>query len=327
MCVIAIKPKGIDLPTAERLEKMWNSNKDGAGIAYVHEGKVYLEKGFMEKEDFDKRWAELNEEFDLKNMLVGIHMRVKTAGAVEPSKCHPFPVSDKDEVLNTLKYTGDKVIFHNGTITKYKEYGKDALSDSQNFIKKVLSPIQDLDSEWFDNAHWATIAEKIIGKSRIVVLNEDETFRLFGEGWILEEQDGGIWYSNEYYEKERKKRTTTTTYGNGYNYYGDNDYYNGTYYGNNSYKDKGNYKKMSAIMKDERLIYKVKKIDGGAEVHEELADTFKGVICVDITGKYYIYSDKTSDYVLRDDIIVKRLNGTKFIYSVASSLLKKYRDK
>lgn len=321
MCVIAIKPIGVELPTAERLEKMWRSNADGAGVAYVYEGKVYMEKGFMTKEDFDKKWEELQEGFDLKNMLVGIHMRVKTAGAVEPSKCHPFPVSDSDDILNSLKYEGNRVIFHNGTISNYKEFGTDVLSDSQNFIKKVLSPIQDLDADWFDNAHWATIAEKVIGKSRIVVLNEDETFRLFGEGWIHEEGDGGIWYSNEFYEKERKKKVVTT-YSN--NYYG-NSYYGNDYnhYGSNN---NGSYKKMSSIMKDERLVYKVTKVDG-KEVLNELKDDFVGVICVDANEKYYIYSDKTSDYVLRDDIVVKRVNGTVFKYMVSSSLLKKYRNK
>ena len=58
MCIIAAKPAGVAMPSAEKIENMWNRNSDGAGIMYAVDNKVHIEKGFMTYASFN---AKLNE--------------------------------------------------------------------------------------------------------------------------------------------------------------------------------------------------------------------------------------------------------------------------
>ena len=41
MCVIALSPKGNDLPTEEQIRQMFNKNDDGAGYAWDDGKKVH----------------------------------------------------------------------------------------------------------------------------------------------------------------------------------------------------------------------------------------------------------------------------------------------
>ena len=60
MCIIAIKPKNIDLPNKEYLENCFINNDDGAGFMYTKNNKVYIYKGYMDFDSFYKSVLQLS---------------------------------------------------------------------------------------------------------------------------------------------------------------------------------------------------------------------------------------------------------------------------
>ena len=56
MCILVIKPKGKEMPSKKILRNCWENNPDGAGMMYVKDGHVVIDKGYMEFSDF---WKEL----------------------------------------------------------------------------------------------------------------------------------------------------------------------------------------------------------------------------------------------------------------------------
>ena len=65
MCIIAANAAGIPMPNRERIKTMWDGNRDGAGLMYVENGQVRIEKGFMKYKDFTKVLDRLEKRLDL----------------------------------------------------------------------------------------------------------------------------------------------------------------------------------------------------------------------------------------------------------------------
>ena len=76
MCVLAVNPAKVK-PKAEYLENCYKNNRDGCGIAYMSDGKVTIDKGLWEMDDFIDRVHAVPEE---SAML--IHCRIATTGDV-----------------------------------------------------------------------------------------------------------------------------------------------------------------------------------------------------------------------------------------------------
>ena len=55
MCIIVAKEKGQKLPSKDILKTCFNNNDDGAGFMYVQDGKVIIDKGYMDFKSFYKR--------------------------------------------------------------------------------------------------------------------------------------------------------------------------------------------------------------------------------------------------------------------------------
>lgn len=98
MCVIIHKPANKRV-SKRNLKKCWKRNDDGAGLMYVENGKVVIEKGFMKFSDFFAAYQKHR-----KRNLV-LHMRLSSAGVVNKENTHPFYVNDELGMC------------HNGTIT------------------------------------------------------------------------------------------------------------------------------------------------------------------------------------------------------------------
>jgi len=196
MCIVTIKPIGIDLPKIDILENCFVNNPDGCGYMFVRNGKVKIRKGFLEFKEFysDYQKQKLN-----KNDLIVFHFRIATSGDIDKFNTHPFPISNDVNELIKTENDCEIAIAHNGilsskgsTIDKYK------ISDTMDFILEILS-----DKNIYENIEsksiLALIENRIVG-SRIVVLKKDRTFLLLGNGW--KEKDGLI-HSNDGWKRKK----------------------------------------------------------------------------------------------------------------------------
>ena len=57
MCVIAVKESGVSAFPEAKMKAMFNHNSDGAGFAYVLDEKVFVEKGLMSYNTFERAYA------------------------------------------------------------------------------------------------------------------------------------------------------------------------------------------------------------------------------------------------------------------------------
>jgi len=112
MCIIAICN---DRPlTRKECKRCWNSNPDGAGVAWIDKKVVRWKKGFMTLGDLEKWYFELTPP-PLPHI---VHFRSATAGDIIPELTHPFVM---DVVKSTTKGKTKKgVLFHNGVIAGWE---------------------------------------------------------------------------------------------------------------------------------------------------------------------------------------------------------------
>jgi hypothetical protein len=136
MCIIAIKSPGARFDW-KILRECWDANPDGAGFAYPSKGgRITISKGFMEFNDFKRavKAAPIG-----KGTEALLHFRIATHGAVSPTNCHPFPLSDDSETLSALEVVSDVAIAHNGIVSGMTP--SDLLSDTMLFIRDYLAPM------------------------------------------------------------------------------------------------------------------------------------------------------------------------------------------
>lgn len=133
MCIIAYKPKGQEVDYRD-LSDQWDTNPDGAGLAYFDKGRLVVDKGHMNKDTFFAALA------GLKGFDVVYHLRLATHGLTNRHQTHPFVVSPKPHNAKALKPKGKQCIFHNGVITGL---GDNLISDTIDFIASVVARIPD----------------------------------------------------------------------------------------------------------------------------------------------------------------------------------------
>lgn len=202
MCVIAFSPRGMDIPSPQQIEQMWNSNPDGAGYAFTDKrGRVVYRKGFMKLNDLLKE-LEAPERF--KHVNFAIHFRIGTSGKNDAKTCHPFPVSNNFADLRQTEGVEDAVLFHNGVLSDGGIVDPLA-SDTQDFVV-AMSPLLRKPSKSKSRDFFI---EELVKGSRLLILYKGNKFKMFGE-W---KKDGDIWVSNLHY------KAPYTWYGS--QYYGD----------------------------------------------------------------------------------------------------------
>ena len=206
MCIIVAKKEGYKIPEKEILKTCFNNNSDGAGLMYVKNNKVVIDKGYMTFNDFYNRIEKLENEIDTTNTPIVFHFRIGTSGNMDGTCTHPFELTDKVEKITKLKNKCDVAIAHNGIIHSYTPDAKSKLNDTQLFIMNFLYPLYELDNEFYKSEKIQDIIEKITN-SRFTILNKSGELVTIGD-WI---DDNGILYSN-------------SSYKNYYNYYKYNNY-------------------------------------------------------------------------------------------------------
>lgn len=193
MCIIAVKPIGEELMERRILENCFNYNSDGAGLMYNLDGKVYIEKGYMNFKNFYNRLLELDKEIGLKDRGLVMHFRITTSGGTSAQNCHPFSISNDERVLKALNVTTDVGVAHNGIIPGYVPKGG-TLSDTQLFIKDYLYYIKEENENFLTNPSLLFAIEKTV-QSKLCFLDGEGNITTVGK-FISEDN---YLFSNETY--------------------------------------------------------------------------------------------------------------------------------
>ena len=179
MCIAILKPSGTEI-SDEYLRNCFERNRDGAGIAYAHDGKLYINKGIF---DEDKFVAIVRQAEKLAEGAMLIHCRIGTHGLKDKNNCHPHVVNNRC------------VLIHNGILNIDVPRDSEE-SDTIHFIKRYLKP---LSRDFMRDDAICDLIEKAIGSgNKFVLLNHKGEYRIINEKaghW-----EKGIWYSNKSYE-------------------------------------------------------------------------------------------------------------------------------
>lgn len=194
MCIIAAKPSGVAMPTRDTIRNMWNVNSDGAGIMYVENNKVRIEKGFMKYKSFAKKLDELERRLDLTATPLVMHFRITTHGGTKPENTHPFPITDSIGALKKLKSYADVGVAHNGIITSVSP--REGISDTMEYIATQLAPLKRALPRFYANKDAMLLVKNAI-ESKMAFLTKEGKIYTIGD--FIE--DKGVLYSNGSYQK------------------------------------------------------------------------------------------------------------------------------
>lgn len=168
MCIIIVKPAGIELPTLDIFENCKNRNHDGFGFSVPNE-KPFKTLYYNE---FIKAIRHVK-----KDVPCIIHFRYATHGAITKRNSHPFKIDD-------ISFA------HNG-ILKIEDL--EGMTDSETAFKYILHPA--IKTYGIHSKEFAATVETIIGGSKFAFLTDTGEIKLFGK-FI---NDNGLIYSNESY--------------------------------------------------------------------------------------------------------------------------------
>lgn len=208
------------MPSKNILETCFNKNSDGAGLMYVQNGQVIIDKGYMDFKSFYKRLEKLERRLgDLTDRAIVLHFRIGTQGKNDKETTHPFPISKNVSDLKATYFKTDVGMVHNGIISKFN-YDK-TISDTQLFIKDFVSIIKSLKKDFYKNNDVMKLLKSEIGYSKLCFLDNEENIYYIGD----KIEDNGIIYSNSTYKSYVYK---TPSYAFGYDY--DDYLYDDTYF-------------------------------------------------------------------------------------------------
>ena len=201
MCIIIAKNKTDRLPTESELKTSFTKNSDGGGFMYVDNGKVIIDKGYMNWEKFYRHYKTLCKKYhNFKGKSLVIHCRIGTSGTNSKINCHPYPISDNVNYLHKLYFKTDLGLAHNGIINEYNPTNNEKkldINDTQNFIRKYLSPLKNEYNDFYKSEYIDKGIKSLIGWSKLALLDKDDTLTLIGN--FVE--DNNLSFSNTTYKE------------------------------------------------------------------------------------------------------------------------------
>lgn len=304
MCIIAIKRKGIAMPDNTAITNMWNNNRDGAGIMYTKDNKVFIEKGFMDFKKFRARLDKLENEINTKKEAVVLHFRIGTAGGNVPANTHPFPISDVIPELQKLKLVTSIGVAHNGIIDVTPRQ-KD-ISDTMEYIASQLAPLYRACPQFYKNEDLMTLVGNAITSKMAFLTSGGQIYTI---GAFITDEKSGMVYSNTSYSYSTKYRSV-------YSYAWDDAYDYGDWYTSKWSKQKKEDDKlpMSYTYTTDLLM---PLPEGGfiedKSNREQYTNGMDADFWVDKEGAIYVYD--------RELMAVHPLDGIFFAYNPSGSLL------
>lgn len=186
MCIAVLTKPGAAL-TEHMLDHAWRINGDGAGMAYIHNGKVVVEKGFLTKEPFKQAYFRAVEKHGKDNPML-VHLRIGTSGQINAANTHPFEITPQRGPHGAFIHNG--ILFQPTGEAAGPE--KDRRSDTR-VVSHSLNNILVLEDikrskEGFGRAiGWGNKFAFLYDNGEYVIVNEDSGF------W---NKDKDIWFSN-----------------------------------------------------------------------------------------------------------------------------------
>ena len=185
MCVI-IGTIGKEKVSEKEIRQAWEGNSDGAGMAWRQgDGKIRVEKGFMKLKEFERAYEQINV---FPHVL---HFRIGTSGDKCPELTHPFPCDGHTK--NSLEFTADEVLFHNGIVSNWKDLLFNlAPALKKGELKKMLNePLNDTRVIAY---YVERIGKEILGLASGKWLHFDkDNLTMYGQGW---DKENKFFYSN-----------------------------------------------------------------------------------------------------------------------------------
>jgi hypothetical protein len=203
MCIGIVSEFGVPMPDDDTLKRCWESNSDGAGYAYLTDANNWcIKKGFM-------KWVDFKESFDAEKFVaehtVVMHFRIGTSGRC-PHKAgefgkgemctHPFPISDKQDMLESLRLNTKTLVLHNGVVG----HGVGFLSDTMVSIRDHIFVLWKYAK---DDPKVMEILEELLDcgaryKGSRWFIADGVNYAMLG-GWELD-KDTKLWYSHDGYK-------------------------------------------------------------------------------------------------------------------------------
>ncbi len=199
------------MPDIHDIKACFNANKDGAGYMLPINNKVVIRKGFMNVKSFIKDLVNVakDNDLDMTKIPLIMHFRISTQGGVNQALTHPFPLCDNYANMRKLDNECDIGVAHNGIISLCSDYGYKYGSydyktktwskvkvpdynDTMTFIKDYMSLIVGNDLYFGKNANKVKLTEKLIGYSKLAIMNRKGYVTLIGDFY----DRNGIKYSN-----------------------------------------------------------------------------------------------------------------------------------
>jgi predicted glutamine amidotransferase len=186
MCVIAVKKKGIAMPSNDSIKAMWEANSDGAGFMYALDGQVFIKKGFMKLTDMTKAILSLEKNLmkkgtDLTNVPMVMHFRITTHGGTSAGNTHPFAITKNEKMLTETDVVTDLGLAHNGIIHSVDTTNALTLSDTMVYITDVLAPLKMLSNDFYKTTYGKELMENTIGYSKFAFLDKNGDVELVGD--------------------------------------------------------------------------------------------------------------------------------------------------
>lgn len=204
MCIIVVKPIGVDMPDKETIRECWYSNSHGAGYMLPLEGKVFIRKGFMALTHLLDELEAVGERLDLKNLPVVMHFRIGTHGGLVAENTHPFPVVVDPLQMKHLTTTCMVGAVHNGIIDIAVPTG---VSDTAYYIYSQLSLLRKMDRRFYANPHAIRMIENATD-SKWAFMDGDGMVTTVGK-FI---SDSGLMFSNSTYLPSAFSRESSPYY-------------------------------------------------------------------------------------------------------------------
>lgn len=135
MCIICVSPRGVRQPSMAAIHTMFKRNPHGAGYMCIHDGEVFISKGFMNEHVFKDV---IKHEHFTKNDPVVYHFRISTQAGINPEMTHPFPLSPHLSDMKALDVMCRCGVAHNGVIQLTSDPSNKEYSDTALFITKYL---------------------------------------------------------------------------------------------------------------------------------------------------------------------------------------------
>jgi predicted glutamine amidotransferase len=198
MCIIYVKPDGVEIPE-EYLREGWRTNNDGGGFMFAHKGNLCVRKGYSKLKPFLKRYRKDMKKFD--NPLACVHFRIATSGEVDYRNCHPHKVGKNIAIM------------HNGMFSEFS-FRNSEKSDTLLFAERLRDTMP---AEFEQQQHIINLLELYIKSegSRVALMTNNGQVIIFNRSTWIEDGENGILYSNSAYKPYSTSR---------YSFYDDDDY-------------------------------------------------------------------------------------------------------